>query len=195
MAKPSRKRKRLLMAVQGLPPEEQGPPRDPEPPPEENPEAPEATTASDAQCKFLVLDQTPTCVPAPTATNTMSQEAPHPSTMEGREPGATTAPEVPIRATTCQQCDKHVKMHSRETMGQSMGAQLAQTPDAPTTGCSGSENPAMSLDNTPVATLTAVDFYTHMLAIMANFLSTISVKLGQTIDTSQETSQVNTTLL
>jgi hypothetical protein len=90
------------MAVQGLPPEEQGPPRDPEPPPEENPEVPEATTASDTQCDFLVLDQTLMHMPMPMATNTVSQGTPHPSTMEGREPGATTAPEVPIRAMTHQ---------------------------------------------------------------------------------------------
>jgi hypothetical protein len=76
-----------------------------------------------------------------------------------------------------------------------MGAQLAQTPDAPTMGSSGSENPATSSDNTPVAALTATDFYTHMLAIMADFSSTISTKLGQTIDTSWETLQKNTTLL
>jgi hypothetical protein len=66
------------MVVQGLPPEEQGPPRDPEPPPEENPEAPEATTASDAWCDFLAPDQTLMRVPVPMATNTVS--TPHPST-------------------------------------------------------------------------------------------------------------------
>jgi hypothetical protein len=188
MVKSSRKRKTLPMAVQGLPPEEQGPPRDPEPPPEENSEAPEATTASDAQHDFLAPDRTPTHMPAPMATNTVSQGAPHPSTTEGREPGATTAPEVPIRATTCQQHNKHIKMHSRETMGQSMGAQLAQTPDAPTMGSSGSENLSMSSDNMPVAALMAANFYAHISVIMADFSSMISAKLGQTIDASWETS-------
>jgi hypothetical protein len=76
-----------------------------------------------------------------------------------------------------------------------MGAQLAQTPDAPTTGSSGPGNLSMSSDNMPAVALTAADFYTHMSAIMANFLSTISMKLGQTIDTSQEMLRENTTLL
>jgi hypothetical protein len=44
----------------------------------------------------------------------------------------------------------------------------------------------MTLESAPVAALTAADFYAHMSTIMADFSSTISEKLGQTIDANRE---------
>jgi hypothetical protein len=57
-----------------------------------------------------------------------------------------------------------------------------------TMGHTGFKIPAMAPGNMPTAALTAADFYAHMWAIMAKFLNTISTKLGQTIDASQEMS-------
>jgi hypothetical protein len=64
-------------------------------------------------------------------------------------------------------------------MGQSMGAQPAQTPDAPTTGSSGSENLSMSLENTLAVALT-VTVIMDLGTIFFSLMTLLILLLGLT---------------
>jgi hypothetical protein len=67
-----------------------------------------------------------------------------------------------------------------------MDPQMARAHSTPTMGRTEPKALVTALGNTPVAALTAADFYTHMLTIIANFSNMISEKLGQTIDANRE---------
>jgi hypothetical protein len=117
------------------------------------------------------------------------------STLEERESGATMAPAMSNRAMTRRHHDQHVETQAKDSAGQTAESPKAQTPSMSTRGHAGFYMSATTLGNTPMAALTAADFYVHMRAIMSEFLNTISAKLGQTIDASREMLRESTMLI
>jgi hypothetical protein len=79
--------------------------------------------------------------------------------------------------------------------GQTVDPPMTWAPSMPPIGCTEPRAPATTLESVPAAALTAADFYTHMSTIMANFSSTISEQLGQTIDANRESLWESTKLI
>ena len=188
-----------------LPPEEPGPPPDPGPPPNMGDRAPEAANAPAARHDKLApnTNDTQTCAPMDDgAMTTVSPEAQAPSTKEGGEQGAASAPAVPNIVPTHRhhdECVKHAETELGETMGHSMGSQPTKGPNTPGRDHTKPERSATAEANVQVAPFTAADFEEKMTAIMAafskNLSETISATLRMSVEDNRNTSRESAKLI
>jgi hypothetical protein len=196
MTKSTKKRRTPPSKPQDLPPEGPGPPPEPGTPPDERGGAPESIIDSDTRREILAPKQTDAHTSTTTedvAAASASRDDQSPSTMEGGDQGATNAPEVPTRAST--RCHQRVVSQTEGSTGQTVEPPATRAPSTPPRGRTEPRAPVTTLESTSAAALTAAEFYMHMSTIMADFSSTISEKLGQTIDANRELSRESTKLI
>jgi hypothetical protein len=129
MTKSTKKRCTLPNKPQDLPPEGPGPPPEPGTPPDERGGAPESTIDSDARREVLAPKQTDTHTSMTTedvAAASTSRDDQSPSTMEGGDQGATSAPEVPTRVLTHHR--QRVMSQTEGSTGQTVKPELPVCP-------------------------------------------------------------------